>query len=67
MKKYLGKFGFLLILIPVGLFVRYLDIKVYDGFLSSNSLKEHYSYLGALILVLFILIFVIIYFDKKSN
>lgn len=66
MKKNLLKFRFLLILIPVGLFIRYIDIKVYDGFLSNNSLSEHYVYLGFLLIVLFILIFSIIYFDKKS-
>ncbi len=66
MKKNLLKFRFLLILIPVGFFIRYIDIKVYDGFLSNNSLREHYSYLGLLLIVLFILIFSVIYFDKKS-
>ena len=66
MKKNLLKFRFLLILIPIGLFIRYIDIKVNDGFLSNNSLSEHYIYLGFLLIVLFILIFSIIYFDKKS-
>ncbi len=66
MKKNLLKFRFLLILIPVGFFIRYIDIKVYDGFLSNNSLSEHFSYLGLLLIVLFILIFLVIYFDEKS-
>ncbi|MBR99259.1 MAG: hypothetical protein CMC57_04750 [Flavobacteriaceae bacterium] len=66
MKKNLLKYRFLLLLIPLGLFVRYIDIKVYDGFLSNNSVSEHYSYLGILLAVLIILIFSIIYFDKKS-
>ncbi len=66
MKKNLLKYRFLLLLIPLGLFVRYIDIKVYDGFLSNNSVSEHYSYLGILLAVLIILIFLIIYFDKKS-
>ncbi len=66
MKKNLLKYRFLLLLIPLGLFVRYIDIKVYDGFLSNNSVIEHYSYLGILLVVLIILIFLIIYFDKKS-
>ena len=66
MKKNLLKYRFLLLLIPIGLFVRNIDIKVYDGFLSNNSVSEHYSYLGILLAVLIILIFSIIYFDKKS-
>ena len=66
MKKNLLKYRFLLLLIPLGLFVRHIDIKVYDGFLSNNSVSEHYSYLGILLAVLIILIFSIIYFDKKS-
>lgn len=62
------KFGFLLLLIPLGIVIRYIDIKVtQDGFLSTNAISDHYLFISGLVVVVIVLLSVILYFDKKSN
>lgn len=62
------KFGFLLLLIPLGIVIRYIDIKVtQDGFLSTNTISDHYLFISGLVVVVIVLLSVILYFDKKSN
>jgi hypothetical protein len=62
------KFGFLLLLIPLGIVIRYIDRKVtQDGFLSTNAISDHYLYISGLVVVVIVLLSVILYFDKKSN
>jgi hypothetical protein len=62
------KFGFLLLLIPLGIVIRYIDRKVtQDGFLSTNTISDHYLFISGLVVVVIVLLSVILYFDKKSN
>lgn len=62
------KFGFLLLLIPLGIVIRYIDRKVtQDGFLSTNAISDHYLFISGLVVVVIVLLCVILYFDKKSN
>lgn len=61
------RLGFLLILIPLGLFIRYLDLQVFDGFLSDNQTVDHIKFIGVLVVVVSVLLTAILYFDKKSN
>ncbi|MEK9608493.1 MAG: hypothetical protein VW058_02330 [Flavobacteriaceae bacterium] len=62
------KFGFLLLLIPLGIVIRYIDKKVtQDSFLSTNAISDHYLYISGLVVVVIVLLSVILYFDKKSN
>ena len=62
------KFGFLLLLIPLGIVIRYIDRKVtQDGFLSTNAISDHYLFISGLLVVVIVLLSVILYFDKKSN
>ncbi|HCZ10113.1 MAG: hypothetical protein CBD64_03250 [Flavobacteriaceae bacterium TMED204] len=62
------KFGFLLLLIPLGIVIRYIDRKVtQDGFLSTNAISDHYLFISGLVVVVIVLLSVILYFDKKSN
>ncbi|MGC6478987.1 MAG: hypothetical protein ACON42_01260 [Flavobacteriaceae bacterium] len=61
------KLGFLLILIPLGFFIRYLDLKVFDGFLADNQTKDHFKFIGVLVGTVAILLAAVLYFDKKSN
>jgi len=62
------KFGFLLLLIPLGILIRYIDRKVtQDGFLSTNAISDHYLFISGLVVVVIVLLSVILYFDKKSN
>ena len=62
------KIGFLLLLIPLGIVIRYIDRKVtQDGFLSTNAISDHYLFISGLVVVVIVLLSVILYFDKKSN
>tara|TARA_B100001057_G_C22761006_1_gene915765 strand:+ start:481 stop:690 length:210 start_codon:yes stop_codon:yes gene_type:complete len=68
MKKKNKKFGFLILLIPLGILIRYIDRKVtQDGFLSTNAISDHYLFISGLVAVVIVLLSVILYFDKKSN
>jgi hypothetical protein len=62
------KFGFLLLLIPLGIVIRYIDRKVtQDGFLSTNAISDHYLFISGLVVVVIVLLNAILYFDKKSD
>ena len=64
----LKKLKFIFILIPLGIIIRYVDLKVTkDGFLSTNEIADHYIFVIGLLFIVIGLVFVIIYFEKKSN
>ena len=62
------KLRFILLLIPLGIIIRYLDLKVVKGgFLSTNKISDHFMFIGGLVFLVLALLAVILYFDKKSN
>ena len=62
------KIRFLLLLIPLGILIRFVDLKVtQDGFLSTNELSDHYLFIGGLVVIVIVLLAAVLYFDKKSN
>ncbi len=62
------KIRFLLLLIPLGILIRFVDLKVtQDGFLSTNELSDHYLFIGGLVVIVIGLLAAVLYFDKKSN
>ena len=64
----LKKLKFIFILIPLGIIIRYVDLKLTkDGFLSTNEIADHYIFVIGLLFIVIGLIFVIMYFEKKSN
>jgi hypothetical protein len=63
----LKKFRFLLLLLPIALFISLLDGEISNGFLSTGELTEHYSYIGLLIVAVIVIIYFVLQFDKKSN
>jgi len=68
MLNILKKLRFLFLLIPLGIILRYVDLKVTkDGFLSTNNIYDHYAFIGGLVFLVFGLLAAILYFDKKSN
>ena len=68
MKEKLKKFRFILLLIPLGIVIRYVDQKVtQDGFLSSNAIGDHYIFIAGLVVIVIGLLATIIYFDQQSN
>ena len=67
MKKRFAALRYLLILLPLGLFIRFVDLKVFEGFLGQNEQTEHFMYIGGLLLMVGFLIAVILYIDKNSN
>tara|TARA_B100000941_G_scaffold289624_1_gene269401 strand:+ start:387 stop:596 length:210 start_codon:yes stop_codon:yes gene_type:complete len=68
MLNILKKLRFVFLLIPIGIIVRYIDLKVTkDGFLSTNEITDHYVFIGGLVFLVIGLLAVILYFDKKSN
>tara|TARA_E500000178_G_C16486983_1_gene515627 strand:+ start:268 stop:471 length:204 start_codon:yes stop_codon:yes gene_type:complete len=63
----LKKFRFLLLLIPLTLFISLLDGEILKGFLSTRELSDHYSYIGLLVVAVIVIIYFVLQFDKKSN
>ena len=67
MNSFLKRFKFILILIPVSIFISFLDKKIISGFLSTNEIPDHYLFIGSLFIVLSILIYYVLRFDNKIN
>ena len=68
MKEKIQKFRFILLLIPLGIIIRFVDLRVtQDGFLSTNSIADHYLFIGGLVIIVIGLLAAILYFDKQSN
>ena len=68
MKERLKKLSFILILIPLGIIIRFVDQKVTeDGFLSTNAISDHYIFVTGLVIIVIGLLAAILYFDKQSN
>ena len=68
MKERLKKLSFVLILIPLGIIIRFVDQKVTEeGFLSTNAISDHYLFVTGLIIIVIGLLATILYFDKQSN
>tara|TARA_Y200000002_G_scaffold255920_1_gene212319 strand:+ start:367 stop:576 length:210 start_codon:yes stop_codon:yes gene_type:complete len=68
MKKKLKKLSFILILIPLGITIRFVDQKVTkEGFLSTNAISDHYLFVLGLVIIVIGLLAAILYFDKQSN
>ncbi|MEE3085857.1 MAG: hypothetical protein VX297_03190 [Bacteroidota bacterium] len=68
MKERLKKLSFILILIPLGIIIRFVDQKVTEeGFLSTNAISDHYLFVTGLIIIVIGLLATILYFDKQSN
>ena len=68
MLNIIKKLRFLLLLIPLGIIIRYVDLEITrGGFLSSNEKSDHFVFIGGLVLLVLVLLAFIIYFDKKLN
>ena len=68
MKERLMKLSFILILIPLGIIIRFVDQKVTEeGFLSTNAISDHYLFVTGLVIIVIGLLAAILYFDKQSN
>lgn len=68
MKEKLKKFRFILLLIPLTIIIRFVDRKVTeDGFLSTNTIRDHYIFISGLLIIVVGLLAAILYFDKQSN
>ena len=68
MKEKLKKFRFILLLIPLSIIIRFVDQKVtQDGFLSTNTIADHYIFIASLVVIVIALLGAILYFDKQSN
>jgi hypothetical protein len=67
-KEKIKKFKFLLLLIPLGIVIRFIDQKVtQDGFLSTNTIPDHYLFISGLVIIVIALLVAILYYDKQSN
>ena len=67
MNSFLKRFKFILILIPISIFISFLDKKIISGFLSTNEIPDHYLFIGSLFIVISILIYYVLRFDNKIN
>ena len=68
MLNIIKKLRFLLLLIPLGIIIRYVDLEITKGgFLSTNQKSDHFLFIGGLVSLVIGLIVVVLFFDKKSN
>ncbi len=68
MLNFIKKLSFLLLLIPLGIIIRYVDLEITKGgFLSTNEKSDHFVFIGGLVFLVIVLLVVVLYFDKKSN
>jgi|TARA_X000000950_G_scaffold2429_1_gene2537 hypothetical protein len=68
MLNFIKKLRFLLLLIPLGIIIRYVDLEITKGgFLSTNEKSDHFVFIGGLVFLVLGLLVVVLYFDKKSN
>ena len=68
MLNIIKKLRFLLLLIPLGIIIRYVDLEITKGgFLSTNEKSDHFVLIGGLVFLVLGLLVVVLYFDKKSN
>ena len=68
MQNIFKKTRFLLLLIPLGIVISYVDRQVTKaGFLSTNEISDHYMFIGGLIIIVISLLGAVLYYDKKSN
>lgn len=68
MKKKIKKYKFILLLIPLGIVIRFVDQKVtQDGFLSTNAIADHYLFIAGLVVIVIGLLVAVLYFDQNSN
>ena len=67
MNSFLKRFKFILVLIPVSIFISFIDKKIISGFLSTNEIPDHYLFIGSLVVVISILIYYVLRFDNKIN
>ena len=68
MKEKFKKFRFILLLIPLGIIIRYVDQKVtQDRFLSTNAIGDHYIFIAGLVGIVICILAAILYFDQQSN
>ncbi len=52
----------------MGIVIRYVDQKVtQDGFLSTNAIGDHYTFIAGLVVIVICLLAAILYFDQQSN
>ena len=68
MLNFIKKLRFLLLLIPLGIIIRYVDLEITKGgFLSTNEQSDHFLFIGGLVFLVIGIIAVVLFFDKKSN
>ena len=67
MKTSFRKLRFLLILIPLGLFIRFIDIEITQGFLATNETDDHLKYMLGLVMVVAVLLAAVLYFEKTTE
>ena len=67
MKTILRPLRFLLILIPLGLFIRFIDLEITQGFLASNETSDHFKYMLGLVVVVALLLTAVLYFEKNTE
>ena len=61
------RFRFALILIPLAIFISFLDKKILSGFLATNQIPDHYLFICSLVVVISVLILAVLRFDKNVN
>lgn len=67
MKTSFRKLRYLLILIPLGLFIRFIDIEITQGFLATNETDDHLKYMLGLVIVVAVLLAAVLYFEKTTE
>ena len=66
MKKFIEN-RWILILIPLGGFIYFIDNKLTNGLLDDNKFSDHLFLVGTLIIVVSVLLAIVVNIDKKSQ
>ena len=68
MREKFKKSKFILLIIPLGIVIIYIDQKIIqDGFLSTNEIGDHYIFIAGLVAIVIGLLATILYYDKQSK
>ena len=67
MKTSFCKLRLLLRLIPLGIFIRFIDTEIMQGFLATNETDDHLKYMLGLVIVVAVLLAAVLYFEKTTE
>jgi hypothetical protein len=66
-RKFFKKHKFILILIPLGVVIFFINKKLIQDIIINPKIENHLYFISALLLIVFCLLYIILKFDNKSK